>query len=33
MYALTELAGPIHTHFIEYYPYFYYQPNFKAVKN
>jgi hypothetical protein len=32
MYALTELAGPNHTLFIEEYPYFYYQPNFDAWK-
>lgn len=30
MYALAELAGPEHTLYFDYFPYFYYQPNFEA---
>lgn len=33
MYALTELAGPRHTKFLEEYPYFYYQPNYVSLQS
>ncbi len=32
MYALAELAGPKHTKFLDEYPYFYFQPNYRALE-